>query len=262
MDAVSVRAALAAEWVKIRTLRSTAVALLLGVVLSAGLAYLLGLSFSANLSSMAREQTEPADLLFATFYSLTLGQLPLVVFAVLAVGGEYASGTIHASLTAMPRRGAFYGGKMLAVALTVLGVAVVTVPAVFFAAQAGLGRYGMSPDADGVPQALIGSCLYLTLICVFAAGVTAMLRGPALSLGILLPVFFLGSQGLGNVPQVKAVAQYLPDQAGMVIMHLTGPPGDPHFGRPYGPWAGMGILALWAAAALIGGYLTLRRRDA
>ncbi|GGS61525.1 ABC transporter [Planobispora rosea] len=262
MNVISARAVLSAEWIKLRTLRSTAVTLLLGVVLSAGLGYLLGLSFSANLSRMAREQTDPADLLFATFYSLTLGQLPLVVFAVLAVGGEYASGTIRASLTAVPRRGAFYGGKMLAVALTALGVAVVTVPATFFAAQAGLGPYGMSPDADGASQAILGSCLYLTLICVFAAGVTAMLRSSTLSLGILLPLFFLGSQGLGNIPQVKAVTQYLPDQAGMVIMRLTGPPGDPNFGRPYGPWAGMGIVALWAAAALIGGYLTLRRRDA
>ncbi|GII01689.1 ABC transporter permease [Planobispora takensis] len=262
MDMASARAVLAAEWVKIRTLRSTPVTLLLGVALSAGLGYLLGLSFSAGFSDTAQERPEPAALLFATFYSLTLGQLPLVVFAVLTVGGEYSSGTIHASLTAVPRRGAFYGGKMLAVALTVLGVAVVTVPAAFFAAQAGLGRYGMPPDADGVPQAVLGSCLYLTLICVFAAGVTAMLRSPALSLGVLLPVFFLGSQGLGNVPKVKVVAQYLPDQAGMVIMRLTGPPGDPGFGRPYGPWAGMGILALWAAAALIGGYLMLRRRDA
>ncbi|GIH75088.1 ABC transporter permease subunit [Planobispora longispora] len=262
MSVVAARAVLAAEWVKIRTLRSTVSILLLGAALSAGPGYLLGLSFSGNFAGMSRERPDSPDLLFATFYSLTIGQLPLVTFAVLAVGGEYASGTIRASLTAVPRRGAFYGGKMLAVALTALGVAAVAVPATFFAAQAGLGPYGMSLDAAGVPQAILGSCLYLTLICVFAAGVTAMLRSSTFSLGILLPLLFLGSQGLGNIPQVKAVTQYLPDQAGMVIMHLTGPSGDPNFGRPYGPWAGMGIVTLWAAAALVGGYLTLRRRDA
>jgi ABC-2 type transport system permease protein len=48
----------------------------------------------------------------------------------------------------------------------------------------------------------------------------------------------------------------------MVVMHLTGPPGDPRFGRDYGPWTGMAILALWTAAAIVGGYLVLRRRDA
>jgi len=31
---------------------------------------------------------------------------------------------------------------------------------------------------------------------------------------------------------------------------------------PYGPWAGLGIMALWVVAALIGGYLVLKKRDA
>jgi hypothetical protein len=31
---------------------------------------------------------------------------------------------------------------------------------------------------------------------------------------------------------------------------------------PYGPWGGMGIMLLWVAAALAGGYLVLKRRDA
>ena len=48
----------------------------------------------------------------------------------------------------------------------------------------------------------------------------------------------------------------------MVIMHLTGPPGDPRFSRPYGPWVGLGILALWAIAALLGGYLVTAHADA
>ena len=49
-----------------------------------------------------------------------------------------------------------------------------------------------------------------------------------------------GSQGLGNIPKLKLVTQYLPDRAGMVIMHLTGPASDPVFGRDYGPWTGAG----------------------
>ncbi|WP_394813429.1 hypothetical protein [Streptomyces johnsoniae] len=78
----------------------------------------------------------------------------------------------------------------------------------------------------------------------------------------MLPLFFLGSQGLGNVPVVGAVAQYLPDQAGAVILHMAGPPEDMRFGRDFGPWAGVGILGLWAAVALAAGYLVLGRRDA
>jgi ABC-2 type transport system permease protein len=31
---------------------------------------------------------------------------------------------------------------------------------------------------------------------------------------------------------------------------------------PYGPWGGLGIMALWVIAALLGGYALLKKRDA
>lgn len=251
-------AVLAAEWIKIRTVRSTAWALALTFVISVGLSYLIGRSFRA--SDFARE--EGFDPLFATFYSLTLGQLALVVFGVLAVSGEYTSGTIRAALAAVPRRGLFYGGKVLVVGLAAAGVSLLTVPITFRTGQAALGLYATSLGAPGAAQAVVGAVLYLPLICLFAVGTAAMLRSPVRSLAVLLPLLFLGSQGLGNVPKVKIVTQYLPDQAGMVIMHIAGPPGDPRFGRDYGAWTGLGILAVWTTAALIGGYLVLRHRDA
>ncbi|WP_424532988.1 hypothetical protein ACOZ38_21485 [Sphaerisporangium viridialbum] len=258
----TVRAVLVSEWTKIRTVPSTVWTPVLALALSAGLGRLLAGMLRDSYATGLPGRQEALDPIFATFYSLTLGQLALVVFGVLVVGGEYGSGTIRASLLAVPRRGLFYGCKMLAGTVPVLAVSVVTVTATFFAAQAGLGPYGTSLLADGMPAAFAGACLYLTLISLFAMGVTAMLRGSTLSLGILLPLFFLGSQGLGNVPAIKAVTQYLPDQAGMVIMHIAGPQDDPRWARDYGPWTGLGILALWAAAALVGGYLVMRRRDA
>jgi len=259
-SAVSARSALAAEWTKIRTVRSTGWALLLTVAISAGLSVLVAASFrSARDAGLPESNLDP---FFATFYSLTIGQLALVVFGVLVVSSEYTSRTISASLVAVPRRGRFYGCKVLAGALVALAVSVVTVLVTFIAAQAGLGPYRISLGTDGAPRAVVGACLYLTLICLFAMGLAALVRSSARALGILLPLLFLGSQGLGNVPKLKAVLQYLPDQAGMVIMQLAGPPEDPRFGRDYGPWTGLGIVALWTAAALIGGYLALRHRDA
>ncbi len=252
-----VRAVLISEWTKLRTVRSTIWALLGTFVPSVGLSYLVGLSFRNNFANVER-----FDPLFATLYSLTIGQLALVVLGVLLVGAEHSSGTIHASLAAVPRRGLLYGCKLLAGTLLALGVSLVTVSVTFFAAQAALGPHVTSLAADGVRQATVGACLYLTLICAFSTGVAAMLRSSARSLGVLLPLLFLGSQGLGNIPKVKTAAQYLPDQAGSVIMHITGPPGDPRFDRDYGPWTGLAIPALWTAAALLGGYLQLRSRDA
>jgi ABC-2 type transport system permease protein len=255
-------ALLTAEWIKMRSLRSTMWTLASTLALSVGLAYLIGSGFRTGFDEMTADARASFDPLFATFYSLTLGQLALVVLAAFVVTGEYSSGTMSASLTAVPRRGRFYAGKVLAGGLVAVAVALVTVPLTFAAAQAGLGRHGTTFTAAGTPQAVLGACLYLTLIYLLATGVATLLRGSIPTLAVLLPLLFLGSQGLGNVPRVKAVAQYLPDQAGMVIMHITGPADDPRFGRPYGPWLGLGIMALWAAVALLAGYLALRRRDA
>lgn len=250
-------AALKAEWTKLRTVRSTVWTLLSALVIGTGLAYLAGRSFRDSL-------TDPTDFdpLFATFYSLTLGQLGLVVFGVLVIGAEYSTGTIRATLIAVPHRGSLYLAKVFAATLTILGVAVVTVLATFFAAQAGLGPLGVTLTGSGVPQAVVGATVYLVLICLFAFGLTAILRSTISVLVILLPLLFLGSTGVGNIPQIKDFAQYLPDQAGMVVMHLTAPDNDPNFGRDYGPWTGLGIVALWTAAALLGGFLTMRHRDA
>jgi ABC-2 type transport system permease protein len=255
-------ALISAEWTKIRSVRSTIWTLALTVALSVGLAYLIGLSFRTSFAHMPPDQQERFDPLFATFYSLTIGQLALVVLAVFVVTSEYSTGTIRTSLAAVPRRDMFFAAKVLTGALLAAAVAVVTVPATFAAAQAGLGPHGTPLSADGVPVAVAGACLYLILIYVFATGLATLLRSAIPTLGVLLPLLFLGSQGLGNVPKLKTVAQYLPDQAGMVIMHIAGRADDPRFARPYGPWTGVGIMALWTAVALITGYLAVRRRDA
>ncbi|MEV5407788.1 ABC transporter permease subunit [Thermopolyspora sp. NPDC052614] len=255
-------ALLAAEWIKIRTLRSTLWSLLPFLVGGVGLAALLGASFRASLAAGTLGGARAFDPLFAAFYGLTVAQLGVVVFAALVVGGEYGTGTIRASLTAVPRRGRFYAAKVAAGMLVAAAVALVTVPAAFLVSQSLLGPYGTAITADGVVEALTGTVVYVTLMCGFTLGVATMLRSTTRSLGILLPVFLLGSQGLANVPGIGKVIQYLPDQSGWVIMHLAGPAGDPRFGRDYGPWTGIGILVLWTAVSLIGGYLVLRRRDA
>ncbi|HEX6524068.1 MAG TPA: ABC transporter permease subunit [Streptosporangiaceae bacterium] len=249
-----------AELTKIRTLRSTAWALLLTLFVSTGLGYVVSLSLRDAFPRLPPQQRHDFDPLFATFYSLSLGQLALVVFGVTVVGSEYSSGSIMTSLTAVPRRGLFYAAKVTAGLLVAVVISVVTVTATFLAAQQALGSHRTSLRAPGTLQAAVGACLYLTLICALAMGITAALRSPARALGITMPLLFLDSQGLGNVPGLKAVIDYLPDQAGAVVIHLTGPAGT-RFGRPFGPWAGMVIMLAWAVAALACGYLVLTRTD-
>jgi ABC-type transport system involved in multi-copper enzyme maturation permease subunit len=253
---------IAAEWTKIRTVRSTVWTLLSTVVISAGLAYLLALNFRNSFAGMSADRQAAFDPLFATFLPITLGQLPLVIFGAVAVTSEYATGTMLASLAATPNRARFYAAKVLSTVLVAAGVTVVTVPVMFVAAQAGLGPLRTSLGADGALEAMAGACLYLPLMCAFAMGVATLLRSTALTLGILLPLLFLGSQGLGNIPKVMTVTQYLPDQTAWVVMHLAGPQDEARWTRDYGAWTGMSLLLLWTLAALLAGYAILRRRDA
>jgi ABC-2 type transport system permease protein len=254
------RHVITAELTKIRTVRSTKWALLLTLLICACLGYAVSLSLRVSFPRLPPQQRRDFDPLFATFYSLSIGQLALVVFGVTVAGSEYSTGMIMASLTAVPRRGLFYAAKIAAGLLAAACTALVTVTATFLAAQQALGPHRTSADAPGTPQAALGACLYLTLICALAMGITAALRSPPMALAIMMPLLFLDSQGLGNVPGLQKVIDYLPDQAGAAIMHLSGTGGG-RFSRPYGPWTGMAIMAAWTAAALIVGYLVLARTD-
>jgi ABC-type transport system involved in multi-copper enzyme maturation permease subunit len=254
------RHAVAAELTKIRTVRSTQWALLLTPLICACLGYAVSLDLRVSFPRLPPQQRRDFDPLFATFYSLSIGQLALVAFGVTVVGSEYSTGMIVTSLTAVPRRGLFYTAKISAGLLAAAGTALATVAATFFAAQQALGPHRIPLGAPGTVQAAFGACLYLTLICALAMGVTAILRSPALTLAILMPLLFLDSQGLGNVPGLQKITDYLPDQAGAVIVHLSGAGGG-HFSRPYGPWTGMAIMLAWTVAALAGGYLVLARTD-
>ncbi|MQM28555.1 ABC transporter permease [Glycomyces albidus] len=246
-------AAAAAEWVKVRSVRSTPIMLGAFAVVGVGLGWLVAGSFA--------DSTREQDPLAAGFFSLLLGQLLLITFAVQFVGSEYSTGTIRVSLAAVPSRGRFYAAKMIVTGLVVAAVAVVVELATFFTAQSRLGDDAVPIGEWETIEALLGGWIHLTLLSLFAAGLAVMIRSMVVALSVLLPILFLSSQGLGNIDAIRPWAQYLPDQVGMVVMHLT-VPGDPQFGRDYGAWEGIGLLVLWTAAALVGGWIALRRRDA
>jgi ABC-2 type transport system permease protein len=247
------------EWTKIRSVASTVWTLSLAVVVTIGLGMLISALSKSEFDSMSRDDRLSFDPTFISFAGMSLGQLAMIVFGVLVVSNEYSTGMIRTSLAAVPQRGTFLAGKIGVATVLSLVVGLATSFVAFFLGQAMLGEHKAAIGDPGVLRAVIGGGLYMTLIAMFSMGVAAMLRSPMLSLGILMPFFFLISNILGNVDATKKIGQYLPDQAGSKIMQVVTPIGDD---TPYGPWGGLGIMALWVAAALIGGYVLLKRRDA
>ncbi|MET8971961.1 ABC transporter permease [Streptomyces hydrogenans] len=257
----AVPAVLQSEWTKIRTVSSTvwtlASALIVTVAMGAALSAVLKASFD-DLSDLERATFDPT---FVSFSGMVLGQLAMVVFGVLVVGTEYSSGMIRTSLAAVPQRATFLFSKVAVAGVLALIVGLVTSFLSFFLGQALLGEHRTTIGADNVLRAVVGGGIYMGLIALFSMGVAAMLRSSMLSLGILVPFFFLISQILSAVPKAKEVAKYFPDQAGSKIMQVV-PDALGSEKAPYGPWGGLGIMLLWVAASLLGGYLVLKRRDA
>ncbi|MET7604648.1 ABC transporter permease [Streptomyces avermitilis] len=247
------------EWTKIRSVASTVWTLSLAVVVTIALGMLISALAGNEFDSMDPKDRLSFDPTFISFAGMSLGQLAMIVFGVLVVSNEYSTGMIRTSLAAVPQRGTFLFSKIAVAAGLALAVGIVTSFAAFFLGQAMLGSHKASISDAGVLRAVIGGGLYMTLIAMFSMGVAAMLRSPMLSLGILMPFFFLISNILGNVSATKKIGRFLPDQAGSKIMQVVTPLGDD---TPYGPWGGFGIMVLWVVLALAGGYVLLKRRDA
>ncbi|MEU3403447.1 ABC transporter permease [Streptomyces sp. NPDC006670] len=254
-------AVLRSEWTKIRTVASTTWTLASALVVTVALGALLCSFTASRFQDMTPAEKLTFDPIMISFAGMGLGQLAMIVFGVLVVGTEYSSGMIRTSLAAVPRRAGFLLGKLTAATTLALAVGLATSFLAFFLGQAILGEHGTGLGAEHALRAVIGAGLYMALIALFSMGVTAVLRSSILSLGILMPFFFLISNILNAFAATRKVAQYFPDQAGRKIMETVADTAN-QVQAPYGPWGGLGIMVLWVLAAVLGGYLVLRKRDA
>ncbi|MVO90032.1 ABC transporter permease [Streptomyces sp. p1417] len=250
---------LKSEWTKIRSVSSTVWTLGLALVVTVALGLLISILSKNDYDSLSREDKITFDPTYISFAGMSLGQLAMIVFGVLVVANEYSTGMIRTSLAAVPQRATFLFSKIAVATLLAFLVGLATSFLTFFVGQAVLGEYKAQIGDPGVLRAVVGGALYMALIAMFSMGVAAMLRSPMLSLGILMPFFFLISSILGNVEATKKIGRFLPDQAGSKIMQVKSPFDDD---TPYGPWGGLAIMVAWTVVALIGGYALLKKRDA
>jgi ABC-2 type transport system permease protein len=259
--------ALRAEWTKLRTTPSTPWLLAGAVAVTVAIG-------AAAVGAVDTSHCPPAELCRAdtTRTSLTgvwVGQVAVAVLAVITVSNEYSHGLIHITLTALPRRLRVLGAKTAVIVVGVLAAGTAGVLGSILAARFILPGNGFTA-ANGYPplslgdeptlRAAAGTVLYLALIGVLATGVAIIVRDAAGSIGAVLGLLFVTpiAVGLINEPDWnERLQRYSPGTAGMAIQSTIRLDD-----LPIGPWAGLGVLALWAAGMLLAAAVVFVRRDA
>ncbi len=236
------------EWIKIRSLRGPFGALIAIFAATVGIQVL-----TASLIGTAEEGSMGEDPLLAAFYGLNFGQIAAFAFGATALSSEFHNGALRTSLTAVPNRTRLYLSKMAVVGGLSFLVGQLTAVATFLGGQAFMGPYTLEPGSPGTYRAIFGCGVYLALMALLAAGLTAVLRSASAVLSLLIPFVLILSFVLGQASE--GVAGYLPDRAGQMMMRLDTSVG-------LAPWAGIGVLALWTLVAVTGGWVSVRRRDA
>ena len=254
---------LRAEWTKLRTLPGTGW-LLPGVVVAT---VIVSATVSASLSCTSTAACHP-DITKLSLTGTYLGQAVVAIVAVLAVSGEYSTGMIRATLAAMPRRTTVLAAKAAVVTAVTLAAGIPAVLGSVLAGRLILPGHGYTP-AHGYPalslgngpvlRAAVGTVLYLGLIALLSLGIAAAVRDAAVAIGAVLGLLYLFPilAQVGGAGVQRHLEQIGPMTAGLEIQASAGLRG-----LPISPWAGLGVLAAWAAAALLAGGLLLRLRDA
>jgi ABC-2 type transport system permease protein len=252
---------LLSEFTKFRTVRSTVWTLLVAVVLMIGISAL----FSAVTASQYHTFS-PADRASFNPVSISLSGMMFAVVAfgvlgVLMISGEYSTGMIRSSLTAVPRRLPVLWGKLAVFAGVIFSISLVASFISFFLGQALLNGHhlGVSAAAPGALRSIIGAALYVTVSGMIGVALGALFRNTAAGIATFAGVFFVIPPLTGLLPASISdhLSQYLPSYAGEALWG-----GTRGVTNALSPWTGFAVLCGYAVVLIAAAALRLRRVDA
>ena len=242
---------------KLGTVRFTFLALVATLAFNVVTAVLLGILLPGHLSA---HQKATIDSVRVSLGGLHLSQIAVGLLGVLAVTSEYSSGMIRATLAAVPQRRLLLTAKALVLTATAAAAGIATCLAAYLVFQAFLpaGDVMRTTLADpGVLRAVTGAGLYLTVLGLLGFGLGTIFRSSAGAVAVLFGVLFVPTLLTALLPSSwqDTLGAYLPMNAGDAI-YIVRPEA-----QMLQPWAGFGVFCLYAAAALAGGFVLIRRRD-
>ncbi|MBY5163439.1 hypothetical protein [Salsipaludibacter albus] len=237
--------AVAADAVRLRSLRST------WWSLAAGAAMMLALALAVGLDG---EEVAPAWL--AGEIGIVFAQFALLVPAMLLVTSDHATGTVQSTLLSVPRRG------VLAVARLLVAVSSTVVAAVVLAAIADATAWvAMGQPADTTIGEVVASLGDVAIVMgvgtVLVVGTATVLRNAAGTLtaaflGLLVLPAMLPEFG---VPWLATIGESLPGAGTMSMLQAF---GDPLLSTS----RAVVVIVTWVVVAVVAATWSLVRRDA
>src|SRR6201996_4084439 len=250
------RGVLASEFTKLRSVRSTYWTVFALIVVSVGIAAIAGAASASDLHNNPGDKAgfDATQTTLIGFFEF--GQLIIAVLGALAITSEYSTGMIRTSLTAMPRRGVVYAGKLIVFTSVTLVISLVTSFIAFFVGQALLSGSGVSAslfrstsvpaDANVTPHsvsflgttvissgtvltAIIGSALFVTVVALIAFGLGAIIRHTAGAITSVIGLMFVVPIIVQVLPSSwrDDLVRFMPDAAGRAVS-VTLPGSDMH----------------------------------
>ena len=253
------RAALCAEWIKLRSLRSMLVTPALAAVVCVGYADYLCWRYTQRwhtFDAASKAGFQPLDV---NFNVLVIGVLFFGVLGALVVTNEYGNGLIRATLAATPQRGLILAAKTALVVLIALLSSAVICFALFLTGQGILaGHVPHVTLADpGVLGRVLGAIFYLTAASLIGLFIGVIARSAAAAMTCVFGAFLVLETLLdslhGGVWQ--HTVPYLPSNLGNALW-LS------HSGSLASPTVAALVLAAYVIVLGVVATFSLRSRDA
>ncbi|MEI8409937.1 MULTISPECIES: ABC transporter permease subunit [unclassified Kribbella] len=248
-----------AEWIKLRSLRSTWYTLACLFVVGLGITFLSMSSAGKQYAGATAEERSVWDPTSMSLTTFIVAQLIIGVLGILIVTSEFATGLMQTTLAATPRRHRLLAAKaVVATAVAVLaGQALMF--AAFFLGQTLLAGHDVPNAALGDPgvlSAVSGGGLYLSAIALLALGLGTIMRATAGALATLVGIVFLVPAIAGLFPSwMKGLFNFWPTLGPTAVFKTVPDPDFPH------PWLNLGGMCLGVAAVLAVAFVVFRRRD-
>jgi predicted anti-sigma-YlaC factor YlaD len=247
------------EWTKLYSLRSTRYALLATVLMTIGFGIIASAATVSRWGSMTAADKASFDPLSTSLLGVSFGVLSIGVLGVMLIAGEYTTGMIRSTMTAVPKRLPVLWGKAGVYALVAFVLAIPSALIAFFAGQAILsGKHlQIAFSHPGVAGAVLGAAGYLTLVGLFAMGLAAILRNTAAGIATFAGVMFVLPPLISILPSsiANSIDPYLPSNAGQAMMQIG------QHAHTLSPGAGLAVFAGYVVAVIAAAAVLLVKRD-